>query len=51
MYLLPINPEYVESIIEQERPDSLMLGFGGQTALNCGVKLYELVIKNVPSHF
>ncbi|KAG0511464.1 MAG: Carbamoyl-phosphate synthase large subunit [Nitrosopumilales archaeon] len=44
MYLLPINPEYVESIIEQERPDSLMLGFGGQTALNCGVKLDELGI-------
>jgi len=44
VYLLPINPEYVESIIEQERPDSLMLGFGGQTALNCGVKLDELGI-------
>ena len=44
MYLLPINPEYVESIIEQERPDSIMLGFGGQTALNCGVKLDKLGI-------
>ena len=36
-----MNPEYVESIIESERPDGLMLGFGGQTALNCGVKLEE----------
>ncbi len=42
MYLLPVNPKYVESIIESERPDGVMLGFGGQTALNCGVKLDEL---------
>lgn len=34
-------PEYVESIIEKERPDSIMLAYGGQTALNCGVKLEE----------
>lgn len=39
-----MNPEYVESIIELERPDGLMLGFGGQTALNCGVKLEEFGI-------
>ena len=39
-----MNPEYVESIIESERPDGLMLGFGGQTALNCGVKLEEFGI-------
>ena len=38
VYLLPVNPQYVESIIEKERPDGIMLGFGGQTALNCGVK-------------
>ncbi len=44
MYLLPVVPEYVESIIESEQPDGLMLGFGGQTALNCGVKLEELGI-------
>jgi len=44
VYLLPINPHYVESIIETDRPDGLMLGFGGQTALNCGVKLDELGI-------
>ena len=44
MYLLPVNPQYVESIIESERPDGIMLGYGGQTALNCGVKLEELGI-------
>lgn len=44
MYLLPVTPEYVTSIIESERPDGIMLGFGGQTALNCGVKLAELGI-------
>jgi len=39
VYLLPVNPQYAESIIESERPDGLMLAYGGQTALNCGVKL------------
>ncbi len=39
-----MNPEYVESIIESEHPDGLILGFGGQTALNCGVKLEEFGI-------
>ncbi|MDQ3726811.1 MAG: carbamoyl-phosphate synthase large subunit, partial [Thermoproteota archaeon] len=41
VYPLPINTTYVEKVIEAERPDSIMLGFGGQTALNCGVSLYE----------
>ncbi|MDQ4102085.1 MAG: carbamoyl-phosphate synthase (glutamine-hydrolyzing) large subunit, partial [Thermoproteota archaeon] len=41
VYPLPINTSYVERVIESERPDSIMLGFGGQTALNCGVSLYE----------
>lgn len=41
MYLLPVNTEYVESIIEKERPDGIMLAYGGQTALNCGVNLEE----------
>ena len=41
MYFLPVTPEYVESVIERERPDGLLLSFGGQTALNCGVKLYN----------
>jgi len=36
-----VNPEYVESVIEKERPDGIMLAYGGQTALNCGVKLDE----------
>ncbi len=44
MYLLPITPQYVESIIEAEQPDGLMLAYGGQTALNCGVKLDEMGI-------
>ena len=39
VYLLPVNPQYVESVIEKERPDALVLSFGGQTALNCGVSL------------
>ena len=41
MYLLPVNVEYVESIIEKERPDGIMLAYGGQTALNCGVNLAQ----------
>ncbi|HEX5519732.1 MAG TPA: carbamoyl phosphate synthase large subunit, partial [Candidatus Nitrosocosmicus sp.] len=41
VYLLPINRNYVEKIIEIERPDSIMLSFGGQTALNCGVDLFN----------
>ena len=41
VYLLPINRNFVERVIEIERPDSIMLSFGGQTALNCGVDLYE----------
>ena len=38
-YFLPVTPEYVSQVIEKERPDSILLSFGGQTALNCGVKL------------
>jgi len=41
VYLLPVNVEYVESIIEKELPDGIMLAYGGQTALNCGVNLAE----------
>ena len=44
VYFLPITPEFVEKIIEKERPDGILLGFGGQTALNCGVELAELGI-------
>jgi len=39
VYLLPVTPEYVEKVIEKERPDGILLGFGGQTALNCGLEL------------
>ena len=39
VYLLPITPEFVEKVIVKERPDGILLGFGGQTALNCGLEL------------
>lgn len=39
VYLLPVTPEYVEKVIKKEKPDVILLGFGGQTALNCGVQL------------
>ena len=39
VYLLPINADFVEKIIKRERPDGILLGFGGQTALNCGAEL------------
>ncbi len=41
VYFLPVTPFFVEKVIEKERPDGILLAFGGQTALNCGVKLYE----------
>lgn len=41
VYLLPVTPEYVEKVIEREKPDVILLGFGGQTALNCGVQLVK----------
>ncbi|MDA7939316.1 MAG: carbamoyl-phosphate synthase (glutamine-hydrolyzing) large subunit [Nitrosopumilus sp.] len=41
VYLLPVTPAYVESVVEKERPDGIMLAYGGQTALNCGVGLDE----------
>jgi carbamoyl-phosphate synthase large subunit len=40
IYFLPVNPAFVEKVIEKERPDGILLSFGGQTALNCGTKLY-----------
>jgi len=39
VYLVPVTPKFVEKVIARERPDSILLGFGGQTALNCGVQL------------
>jgi len=41
VYFQPVTAEFVERIIEKERPDGILLSFGGQTALNCGVELYE----------
>ena len=41
VYFQPVTPEFVEHVIEKERPDGILLSFGGQTALNCGVELYE----------
>jgi carbamoyl-phosphate synthase large subunit len=40
-YFLPTTPEFVEKVIETERPDGILLGFGGQTALYCGTELAE----------
>jgi carbamoyl-phosphate synthase small subunit len=41
VYFQPVTPDFVERIIEKERPDGILLSFGGQTALNCGVELYK----------
>ena len=41
IYFLPVQPYFVERVIEKERPDGILLAFGGQTALNCGVALYR----------
>ena len=42
IYFLPVTPYYVEEVIKKERPDGILLAFGGQTALNCGTELYKL---------
>ena len=41
IYFLPVTPEFVEEVIQKEKPDGLLLAFGGQTALNCGVELEQ----------
>src|SRR5574344_1938983 len=41
IYFLPVTPYFVEKVIAKERPDGVLLSFGGQTALNCGVALYQ----------
>ncbi len=41
IYYLPVQPYFVERVIQKERPDGILLSFGGQTALNCGVELYK----------
>ena len=41
IYFLPVQPYFVERVIQKEQPDGILLSFGGQTALNCGVQLYK----------
>lgn len=41
VYFLPVTTEFVERVIEKEKPDGIVLSFGGQTALNCGIDLYK----------
>lgn len=41
IYFLPVTPHFVEEVIKKEKPDGILLAFGGQTALNCGVELYR----------
>ena len=41
IYFLPVTPYFVEKVIEKERPDGILLSFGGQTALNCGIELFR----------
>ena len=41
IYFLPVQPYFVERVIQKEKPDGILLSFGGQTALNCGVELYK----------
>ncbi|HBC38775.1 MAG TPA: carbamoyl phosphate synthase large subunit, partial [Porphyromonadaceae bacterium] len=41
VYFLPITPFFVEKVIQKEKPDGILLAFGGQTALNCGTELYQ----------
>jgi carbamoyl-phosphate synthase large subunit len=41
VYFLPVTPNFVEKVIAREKPDGILLSFGGQTALNCGIELYQ----------
>lgn len=41
IYFLPVTPYFVEQVLKKEQPDGILLSFGGQTALNCGIKLFE----------
>ena len=41
IYFLPVTPHFIEKVIEKERPDGILLSFGGQTALNCGIELHR----------
>jgi carbamoyl-phosphate synthase large subunit len=42
VYFLPVTPHFVEQVIKKENPDGILLSFGGQTALNCGIELFQL---------
>ncbi len=44
VYLLPVTPDFIEGVIKKEKPDGILLSFGGQTALNCGMELDRLGI-------
>src|SRR3989338_11092810 len=41
IYFLPVTPDFVTEVIKKEKPDAIVLSFGGQTALNCGMDLYK----------
>jgi len=41
IYFLPVTPFFVEKVIQKEKPEGILLSFGGQTALNCGIELYK----------
>ena len=45
VYFLPVQPYFVERVIQKEQPDGILLAFGGQTALNCGVELYQTGVR------
>ncbi|MDY0075907.1 MAG: carbamoyl-phosphate synthase (glutamine-hydrolyzing) large subunit [Bacteroidales bacterium] len=44
IYFLPLTPFFIEKVIKKERPDGILLSFGGQTALNCGIELYQTAV-------
>ena len=48
IYFLPVTPYFVERVIQKEKPEGILLAFGGQTALNCGVQLYQSGILGEP---
>ena len=41
VFFLPVTPDYVEQVIKREKPDGILISMGGQTALNCGVEMYN----------
>jgi len=52
IYFLPVTADFVTRVIEKEKPDGILLSFGGQTALNCGIELHKLgVLKNITSRY